>query len=107
MKKIYSFIICLCAVVLVLTACGLKGGRISKNPSDTNEKFIGEDSARKIALERAGISGDDIIFDRVELDFDNGIWEYEVEFRQGGREYDANIRADDGTIISFETDFDD
>lgn len=70
-------------------------------------KFIGEERAKQIALDRAGIASDGVSFVRVELDRDNGIWRYEVEFRQGRTEYDADIKADDGKIISFETDYDD
>ena len=77
------------------------------SPKTEDDKFIGEERARQIALERAGLGADEVIFERVELDFDDGIWEYEVEFRQGRTEYSADIKADDGTIVSWEKDIDD
>ena len=70
-------------------------------------KFIGEEKAKQIALEKAGVASDGISFVRVELDKDNGIWKYEVDFRQGRTEYDTEIKADDGEILSFEVDYDD
>ncbi len=69
--------------------------------------FIGEEKAKEIALSRAGLSVADVRFDRVEFDRDGGVWHYEVEFRQGRTEYDAEIKADDGTVLKWEVDWDD
>lgn len=77
-----------------------------ENSIISSSDFIGEDKAREIALEKAGLSASEVVFDRTELDFDDGIYRYEVEFRQGNTEYDADIKADDGTIISWDIDRD-
>ncbi len=66
--------------------------------------LIGENKAKEIALERAGLTAEEVIFDRVELDRDDGVLKYELEFRKGSTEYDVEIRADDGTVLSFEKD---
>lgn len=66
--------------------------------------LIGENKAKEIALERAGLTAEEVIFDRVELDRDDGVLKYELEFRKGSAEYDVEIRADDGTVLSFERD---
>ncbi len=70
-------------------------------------KFIGEEKAKSIALEKAGLSAGDVTFDKVELDRDNGVWQYEIEFRKGRTEYDYDIKADDGSILSYDVDNDD
>lgn len=75
--------------------------------NSNEDNFIGEERAKQIALDKAGLSADAVVFERVELDFDDGVWEYEVEFRQGIIEYSADIKADDGTVISWEKDIDD
>lgn len=77
----------------------------SETPPYTSS-FIGEDRAKEIALERAGLTADGVRFDRVELDRDNGVWQYEVDFQKDGIEYNADIKADDGTILNWETDRD-
>lgn len=69
--------------------------------------FIGEEKAKEIALENAGIQATDVKFVRCNLDFDDGIWKYDIEFHHGKTEYDAEIKADDGYVISFETDYND
>lgn len=83
---------------------------VPPSPTDetvTGTEYIGEDKAKEIVLKKAGISSDGVVFDRVELDYDDGIWEYEVDFRQGRTEYDAEINAKNGAIISWEVDIDD
>ncbi len=84
-------------------------GTQTQTPATTpnTSSFIGEQKAKEIALERAGIPADDVVFDRIELDRDDGVWQYELDFRQGNTEYDVDIKADDGTVISFETDIND
>ena len=74
--------------------------------SDQND-FIGKEKAKEIALEKAGLNESDVVFEKVELDFDDGFYQYEVEFRKGKTEYSADIRADDGKIIEWDVDYDD
>ncbi|HCE34134.1 MAG TPA: peptidase, partial [Clostridiales bacterium] len=38
----------------------------------------------------------------IELDFDDGIYVYEVEFVSGGYEYEYEIDAKTGRILNFE-----
>ncbi len=71
-----------------------------QNTSQT--ALIGEEKAKEIALSKAGISAEGVVFDRVELDNDDGVQRYEVEFRQGNIEYDVDIKADDGAVLKFE-----
>ena len=77
-----------------------------QNTADTSS-FIGEEKAKEIALSQAGITADGVIFDRVELDNDDGVWQYEIEFKKGNTEYDVDVKADDGTVLKSETDIND
>lgn len=67
-------------------------------------KFIGEEKAKEMALSKAGIGADGVTFERVDLDLDDGVWRYEVEFRKDNVEYDVEVKADDGAILEFEKD---
>lgn len=80
---------------------------LEQKPAANKSEFISKDAAQEIALQKAGLSSADVKFDRVELDEDDGIWHYEVEFKNGLTEYDADIKADDGTILKWEVDLDD
>ena len=72
--------------------------------SGAYEPGITEQKARDIALSDAGVKEKDVIFVRTELSLDDGRWEYEVEFYSGQTEYDYDIDAETGTIISVDRD---
>ncbi|MBR3942036.1 MAG: PepSY domain-containing protein [Clostridia bacterium] len=110
MKKLTSFVSCLLLSVFLLIGCASDKKPVDRPNAEqksNQEAFIGEEKAKDIALEKAGLSASEVIFERTELDKDNGVWQYEVEFRKDRIEYSADIKADDGTILSFETDYDD
>lgn len=65
---------------------------------------MSEAKAKEIALAHAGVSAEDVIFAKVELDYDNGVREYEVEFYAGNTEYDYEIHAESGKILSYDHD---
>lgn len=67
--------------------------------------YIGEDEAKRIALEHAGLDESQVTFVCAFLEFDDRQWEYEVEFyTQNYEEYDYEIDAYTGAIISFDYD---
>lgn len=97
------------------TADDIKNDVASAMPTDDNKqdqmqttvdtsKFIGEEKAKEMALSKAGFSADGVTFEKIELDNDDGVWVYEVDFRKDNTEYDAKIKADDGAILEWETD---
>lgn len=64
------------------------------------ENDIGSDTAKSIALEDAGLTENNVEFIRSNLDYDDGKKVYDVEFYAGNREYDYEIDASTGDIIS-------
>jgi uncharacterized membrane protein YkoI len=86
----------------------LQGNGGNKNGSaTTNEeksKFIGEEKAKEIVLKKANVTTESVIFDKVELEKDDGVWRYEVDFKKDTTEYDAEINAIDGSILKWEVD---
>ncbi len=67
---------------------------------------IGEAKAKEIALNRAGLSASQVNYIKCELDYDDGRWKYDVEFRSGGYEYDLEIDASSGTVLSYDKEWD-
>lgn len=63
--------------------------------------------AKAIAAAQAGLSVSDIVFSKVELDDDDGIMVYEVEFDYGSAEYEYKIHALTGDILDYDIDYDD
>lgn len=76
----------------------------SAQQSTASSGAIDEAQARSIALEHAGVAESDAKFYRVERDSDDGRAVYEVEFYSGNTEYDYEISAETGEILSYDSD---
>lgn len=57
-------------------------------------------------LNHAGQSASAVYFDKAELDYDDGIQKYELEFVSGNTEYDYEIDAVTGAILEYDRDDD-
>lgn len=87
MKKYVAAVLISVALSGIISGCG-KGAD------------IGKDKATEIALKDAGLSESDVTRLRVSQDRDDGQSIYEVEFSCGTTEYDYEILASDGDILS-------
>ena len=68
---------------------------------------IGHAKAKSIALNHAGVSENKAYDMEIELDDEDGILVYEIEFKSGGMEYSYEINAATGAILKHETEIDD
>lgn len=68
----------------------------------SEKAYIGEEAALEAALTHAGVDGNTITLQRVKLDWDDGVVEYEVEFYSPSEEFEYNIDALTGAILSYE-----
>lgn len=65
---------------------------------------ITEEQAKEIGLQHAGLSEAEVVFVRVNLDRENGRKVYDVEFYKDSAEYDYEIDAKNGDILSYDYD---
>ena len=72
--------------------------------STSSTADIGEAKAKSVALSHAGISKSDTSYIYAKKDWDDGRWVYDVEFWADGKEYDYEILASNGTILSYDYD---
>lgn len=63
------------------------------------------EEAKAIALKHAGFAEDQVTWLRSEYKIDDGIPEFEVEFRSGDTEYDYTIHAESGEIRHWDKDY--
>lgn len=70
-------------------------------------QHLTKEEAEKIALEHAGFTADQVQRLHTDLDYDRGKAEYEVDFYVDRWEYDYEIDAETGKILSFDKDWDD
>lgn len=66
--------------------------------------MISESEAKQAALAHAGFSEDQVTFTKFELDHDDGMTKYEIEFTVNGVEYEFEIDANTGDILKTEVD---
>ena len=66
--------------------------------------YIGEATAKAAALQRAGLTEDQVRWEKCELDEDDGRFSYELEFSSGQHEYECEVEAFTGEILNFEQD---
>ncbi len=79
----------------------------SAGSNPTQSKYISASKAKEIALAHAGITAANAKFVKVELDKDDGIYKYEVDFESGNYEYDYEINAKTGKVLDFDKEYDD
>ena len=75
--------------------------------SSASGNYISADRAKQIALNDAGVKESAAVFLRANLDWDDGRMKYEVEFYSGNTEYDYDIDAVTGAILSSDRDLED
>lgn len=66
--------------------------------------YIGEEAAKAAALQRAGLTAEQVRWEKCELDEDDGRFSYELEFSSGQHEYECEVEAFTGEILNFEQD---
>lgn len=72
--------------------------------TNENTSEITVEQAKEIALKHANLTNDQVTFGKVETDFDDGIQKYDVEFYNNNIEYNYEIDANTGNILSYEQD---
>ena len=83
------------------------GSGSASSGGQSQDSLISADKAKSIALTHAGLSENQVKMEKLELDYDDGRAEYEVEFRKGNTEYEYKIDAASGNILKSEQDNDD
>lgn len=77
------------------------------NKPSKQEEYISADKAKAIAYEHASVKAADVKFSKAELDRDDLIAHYEVEFVAGNFEYEYEINAESGKVIASDKEFND
>ena len=82
----------------------VKSAAIQTTVTESTAVRLTREQAEAIALEHAGFTADQVSRLRTEFEIDDGIPRFEVQFRQGRWEYDYEINADTGVILSYDRD---
>lgn len=78
-----------------------------ENAPTLPEGAITSEDAVTIALDKAGVTKSQLIGLWSELDYDDGVLIYEVDFSDGKYDYDCDVDALNGKVLKFEKELDD
>lgn len=92
---------------LILSTAGSGADKVSASGNASDKAYIGREKALKAALTHAGVSEADIAFYKMDMDVENGVMVYEIEFVCGGFEYEYDIDARTGEIVKNRKEIDD
>lgn len=79
--------------------------RVSVIGVASEKGYIGEEQAKAIAAEKAGVSISDLTFYEVEIDTHKGVMVYDVEFAINGYEVECEVNAVSGEVVKFEKEY--
>lgn len=91
-KKVIIFVICAVVVIVAASVITVKSTLITKT------------EAKTVALRDAGLNEAEASALRTRLEFDDGRFQYEVDFYSNGTEYEYLIQAKNGDIIARDID---
>lgn len=75
---------------------------VTPAPNMDSAQMISQEEARNIAFAHAGVSDKDVIDFEIELDSENGVTYYEIDFDTVDFEFEYDINAQTGVIIKSE-----
>ncbi|WP_283684957.1 PepSY domain-containing protein [Clostridium perfringens] len=70
----------------------------------STQNKISLEKAKEIALKHANLTNDQVSFLKANEEFDDGIEKFDIEFYCDNKEYDYDINANTGNIISYDFD---
>ena len=77
---------------------------VTPNNQNSNNSKITVEKAKEISLKHANLKDNQVIFNKTEMDYDNGVQVYDIEFHYNNIEYNYEIDANTGNILSYSQD---
>ena len=112
--KIRNFTVLLLACMMLWALCGCTVGRVGADavlqtvgtptPTGATGVNLTVKEAETATLDHAGFTADQVQYLHTEYELDDGVPQYEVSFHQGRWEYDYEIDARTGEILSYDRD---
>lgn len=114
MKKRYFSLLTVAVLLLTLFSACKKpvDNQMVQNPAGAGQaqqqagQEITAEEAENIALTHAGLTREEVSRLHTEKDFDDGVSYYDVQFEKDRIEYEYEIKAEGGKILSFDQDRD-
>lgn len=88
-------------IALIAQSRQLQSQSVTQTGAASDKSCIGQDKALSIALDHAGLTSSQIYELDMELDSEDGIMVYEIEFESSDGEYEYDIHAHTGQIVKY------
>ncbi|WP_308856784.1 PepSY domain-containing protein [uncultured Oscillibacter sp.] len=88
-------------IALIAQSRQLQSQSVTQTGAASDKSCIGQDAALSIALDHAGLTSSQIYELDMELDSEDGIMVYEIEFESSAGEYEYDIHAHTGQIVKY------
>lgn len=112
-KRLLSLLTIAVLLLSLFSACKKPAdNQKAQNPAGAGQsqqqagQEITAEEAENIALTHAGLTREEVSRLHTEKDFDDGVSYYEVQFEKDRLEYEYEIKAEGGNILSFDKDHD-
>ena len=77
--------------------------KVAENTTANTAAQITVDEAKNAALANAGLQESDVVYKKAQLETDDGVLKYEIDFYAGDNEYNFDIDAATGAVLKAET----
>lgn len=88
-------------IALIAQSRQLQSQSVTQTGAASDKSCIGQDAALSIALDHADLTSSQIYELDMELDSEDGIMVYEIEFESSAGEYEYDIHAHTGQIVKY------
>lgn len=72
---------------------------VTSSGTASDKRYIGNEAAKQAALTHAGVDDHDIRGFEIDMELENGVMVYEIEFETNQYEYEYDINALDGAVV--------
>ena len=76
--------------------------KVAENTTANTAAQITVDEAKNAALANAGLQESDVVYKKAQLETDDGVLKYEIDFYAGDNEYNFDIDAANGAVLKSE-----
>ena len=86
----------------------LLAGNVSANTgaaSAAGTEYLTMEAAKQAALKQVGVAESDTRRMEIDFDYEHGMAVYEIEWKAGWTEYEYEINASTGKVVSYEVDY--
>lgn len=89
-------------IALIAASKNVSSASVTQSGAASDKAYISQEEALAVVYGHAGVAAGDVLESEIELDSDDHIMIYKVEFETGVKKYEYKINATTGAVVSHE-----